>query len=107
MPEKLPEPEYPMHDLVHVVRKNGDVVLRKRERFFLSTVLAGELVGMREIDDGCWLVSFMQLDLGHYDARSKRFTASGTEPEEATATKLRDLDLREENLRRVSPISPV
>jgi transposase InsO family protein len=86
MPEKLPEPEYPMHDQVHVVRKNGDILLRKRERFFVSTVLAGELVGMREIDDGRWLVSFMQLDLGHYDCRSKRFTAIGTEPQEVTTT---------------------
>jgi hypothetical protein len=28
----------------------------------------------------------MQFDLGHYDARAKRFTAIGTEPQEVTAT---------------------
>jgi hypothetical protein len=28
----------------------------------------------------------MRLDLGHYDCRSKRFTAIGTEPQEVTAT---------------------
>ncbi|MFT3912923.1 MAG: IS481 family transposase [Anaeromyxobacteraceae bacterium] len=86
MPEKLPEPEYPMHDRVQRVRGNGDIVVRKGERFFLSTVLVGELVGMREIDDGRWVVSFMQLDLGHFDARTKRFTAIGTQPQEVTGT---------------------
>jgi len=86
MPEKLPEPEYPMHDKVELVRKNGDVVLHRRERFFLSTVLAGELVGMREIDDGRWVVSFMQLDLGHFDARSRKFTAIGTQEQGGAQT---------------------
>lgn len=85
-PERLPEPSYPTHDLVRPVARMGDVHLTKRERFFLSGVLGGEHVGLREVDDGRWLVSFMQLDLGHYDARTKRFDPIGLEPMEVTAT---------------------
>lgn len=86
LPEKLPEPEYPLHDLVRRVNRAGNVGISRRDRFFLSGVLAGEYVGMREIDDGRWLVSFMQLDLGHYDQKTKRFEAFGLEPEEVTST---------------------
>jgi transposase InsO family protein len=86
LPDKLPEPEYPMHDVVRKVNRMGDVRMSKRNRFFLSGVLADEHVGMREIDDGRWLVSFMQLDLGHYDERARRFEAIGTDPPEVNAT---------------------
>ncbi len=66
-------------------------VRRRREgggadRFFLSTVLAGEHVGLREVEDGRWLVTFMQLDLGHYDSTTKHFEALGAEPQEVTTT---------------------
>jgi hypothetical protein len=50
------------------------------QRLFLSLVLAGESVGIREVDDGRWVVSFMHLDLGHYDCRSKVFNAFEPEP---------------------------
>jgi putative transposase len=85
-PAELTAPEYPMHDLVRGVSRNGDVKLNRRERFFLSGSLAGEQVGLREIDDGRWLVTFMQLDLGEYDARTKAFEAIGQEPEEVEHT---------------------
>jgi hypothetical protein len=29
-----------------------------------STVLAGQKLGIKEVDDGIWLVSFMHYDLG-------------------------------------------
>lgn len=86
LPKELPEPEYPMHDVVRQVSTNGDVRLSQHERFFLSGVLAGESVGLREVDDGHWLVSFMQLDLGHYDCSTKLFEAIGTQPPEVTPT---------------------
>lgn len=72
-PDKLPELEYPMHDHVQKVRRNGDVFIEKRKRFFLSTVLAGEQVGLRETEDGRWLVTFAKYDLGHCDCKTKRF----------------------------------
>jgi transposase InsO family protein len=86
LPCALPEPEYPMHDVVRKVSRMGDVRMSKRVRFFLSGVLAGEHVGMREIEDGRWLVSFMQLDLGHYDERTTQFEAIGTQHQEVTTT---------------------
>ena len=33
----------------------------------LSTVFAGQLVGIREVEDHIWLVSFMDYDLGFFD----------------------------------------
>ncbi len=33
----------------------------------LSAVFAGQIVGIREVHDQIWLVSFMQFDLGYFD----------------------------------------
>ena len=37
----------------------------------LSTCLAGQAVGIKEVDDGIWLVSFMDYDLGYIDLEEK------------------------------------
>jgi hypothetical protein len=34
-------------------------------------VLAGQSLGIKEVDDGIWLVSFMQYDLGYIDLEQK------------------------------------
>jgi hypothetical protein len=34
-------------------------------------VFAGQIVGIREVDDGIWLVSFMHYDLGYIDLEQK------------------------------------
>ncbi len=39
----------------------------KRRKINLSTVFAGQLVGIREVSDQIWLVSFMNFDLGYFD----------------------------------------
>ena len=80
MPKKLPDPEYPLHDATLRVHPSGDLWLTKRDYFRVSSVLARELVGVREIDDGRWLITFMQLDLGHYDCRTRRFEPIQKEP---------------------------
>jgi hypothetical protein len=36
-----------------------------------STVFAGHTVGIKEIDDGVWLVSFMHYDLGYIDLEQR------------------------------------
>ena len=36
---------------------------------FLATALTGQLVGLREMDNGLWLVTFLALDLGTYDPK--------------------------------------
>jgi hypothetical protein len=37
----------------------------------MVTNLAGQTVGIREVDDGIWLVSFMEYDLGYIDLAEK------------------------------------
>lgn len=42
-----------------------------RKRVNISTVLAGQRVGIKEVDDGTWIVSFTQYDLGFIDLEQK------------------------------------
>jgi hypothetical protein len=37
----------------------------------ISTVLAGQALGIKEVDDGIWLVTFMHYDLGYFDLEQK------------------------------------
>jgi hypothetical protein len=34
-------------------------------------VLAGQKLGIKEVDDGIWLASFMQYDLGYFELEQK------------------------------------
>jgi len=34
-------------------------------------VLAGQRLGIKEVDDGIWLVSFMHYDLGYFDLEQR------------------------------------
>ena len=60
------EPEYPYHDRTIRVTRCGRICIAKRKINF-STVFAGQLVGIREVEDQIWLVSFMDYDLGYFD----------------------------------------
>jgi putative transposase len=75
-PERLQEPQYPLHDLVLKVRPAGHIYLpgsgASIGNIFLSASLAGEQVGLREVDDDTWLVSYLQLDLGLIDLRARK-----------------------------------
>lgn len=42
-----------------------------RKKINLSTCLAGQAVGIKEVDDGIWLISFMDYDLGYIDLEEK------------------------------------
>ena len=42
-----------------------------KKKINLSTVMAGQRVGIKEVDDGIWLVSFMTYDLGYIDLEQK------------------------------------
>jgi hypothetical protein len=37
------------------------------------TVFAGQAVGIKEVQDEIWLVSFMDYDLGHFDLETRVF----------------------------------
>lgn len=36
-----------------------------------QTVLAGQRLGLKEVDDGIWLLSFMHYDLGYIDLEQR------------------------------------
>ena len=65
------EPEYPYHDRTIRVTKCGRICVGKR-KINLSTVFAGQNIGIREVADGIWLVSFMTFDLGFFDEEEGR-----------------------------------
>jgi len=55
----LPELSYPFNDLEVLVTSCGRIC-KHRKRINLSSVLAGQRVGIKEIDEGIWTVSFTQ-----------------------------------------------
>jgi transposase InsO family protein len=65
------EPEYPYHDRTIRVTRCGRICIGKR-KINLSTVFAGQMVGIREVADEIWLVSFMDYDLGFFDKEKGR-----------------------------------
>ena len=66
----LPDLTYPFHDRDLLVTACGRLCLH-RKRINVSTVLAGQKLGIKEVDDGIWLVSFMHYDLGYFDLEQK------------------------------------
>jgi len=44
----------------------------KRRKINLSTVFAGQKVGIKQVRDKIWLVGFMQYDLGYFDHETCR-----------------------------------
>ena len=66
----LPNLAYPLHDRDILVTACGRICLH-RKKINVSTVLAGQQLGIKEVDDGIWLVSFMHYDLGYIDLEQK------------------------------------
>ena len=66
----LPELTYPLHDRDVLVTACGRICMH-RKRISISHVLAGQRVGIKEVDEGIWIVSFMQYDLGYIDLEQK------------------------------------
>lgn len=66
----LPELAYPFHDRDILVTACGRICLH-RKKINVSTALAGQTLGIKEIDDGIWLTSFMHYDLGYFDLEQK------------------------------------
>jgi hypothetical protein len=66
----IQEPHYLFHDKTVVVTNCGRLCLY-RKKINLSTCLAGQAVGIKEVDDSIWLVSFMEYDLGYIDLEEK------------------------------------
>jgi transposase InsO family protein len=66
----LPELTYPFHDRDILVTACGRLCLH-RKKINISAVLAGQRLGIKEVDEGIWLVTFMHYDLGYFDLEQK------------------------------------
>lgn len=62
----LPDLDYPFHDRVITVTRCGRICFGNR-KINLSVAFAGQSVGVKQIEDRLWLVSFMHYDLGFFD----------------------------------------
>jgi putative transposase len=67
----LPPVEYPLHDRTITVTNCGRICMKKLKINF-SRSFMGQQVGIKEVNDGIWLVSFMDYDLGYFDEESKK-----------------------------------
>jgi len=72
-------PEYPLHDRTIQVTRCGRICIGRR-KINLSTVFAGQYVGIREVADEVWLVSFMDYDLGFFDRELNKVEPVGKNP---------------------------
>src|SRR5580658_6916496 len=70
----LSDLEYPFHDRTITVTTCGRICLGRR-KINLSVVFAGQNVGVKEVSDKIWLVSFMKYDLGFFDHEVGRVTS--------------------------------
>ena len=67
----LPDPDYPFHDKTVTVTTCGRICFN-RQKINLSAVFAGQSVGIKQVSDEIWLVSFMDYDLGYFDRETCR-----------------------------------
>lgn len=62
----LSDVEYPFHDRSITVTQCGRICIGTR-KINLSTAFAGQNIGVKQVADQVWLVSFMDYDLGFFD----------------------------------------
>ena len=68
LPLRTPAPDYPGHYLLRRVSAGGEIKFGGKS-LFLTHVLAGEQVGMEEVDDGIWSLHFYGALLGRFNER--------------------------------------
>ena len=67
----LEELAYPLHDWTATITRCGRICWNRR-KINVSVVFAGQNVGVRQVSDRIWLVSFMDYDLGYFDDETCR-----------------------------------
>jgi putative transposase len=67
----LPEIDYPFHDKTVTVTTCGRICFNRR-KINLSVVFAGQAVGIKQVSEEIWLVTFMDYDLGYFDHETCR-----------------------------------
>lgn len=73
-PDRLPELTYPDADAVRLVRPNGAIRWHSGE-IYVTQSLTGEPVGLTQVDDGQWRVSFGPLVLGIWTEGANKLVA--------------------------------
>ena len=66
----LPELAYPFHDREVLATCCGRICVH-RKKVNISTVMAGQRLGIKQVDDAIWLVSFMHYGLGCIDLEQR------------------------------------
>ena len=61
-----------MHDKTVNVTFCGRICIQKKKINF-SRVFAGQAIGLKQVSDETWLVSFIDYDLGYFDTESSNF----------------------------------
>ena len=69
--EGLPELEYPVHEKTTTVTRCGRICMDGRKINF-SKVFAEQDVGVTQVDDNLWKVTFMNYDIGYFDDEADR-----------------------------------
>jgi hypothetical protein len=72
-------PEYPFQDRTIEVTQCGRICIGRR-KINLSTVFGGQYVGIREVADSIWLISFMDYDPGFFDEEHNTLGPVGENP---------------------------
>jgi hypothetical protein len=72
-----------------------------RKKINVSTVLAGQRLGIKEVDAGIWLVSFIHYDLGYFDLEQK--TLQPLESEQSLIPETAGLAARPQRLTALRP----
>jgi len=62
---------YPFHDATFTVTNCGRICFKGR-KVNLSRVFAGQNVGVTQVGERIWLVTFMEYDLGYFDDETCR-----------------------------------
>lgn len=66
----LPQVDYPFHDKDVLVTSCGHICMH-RKKIKISVIMAGQKLGIKEVDDGIWLGSFMRYNLGNIDLEQR------------------------------------
>jgi transposase InsO family protein len=71
MPERLPEPAYPVEAAARRVRTSGEIKWRG-DLVYISSALVGEVIAVEETEDGDWAVRFFDRRLGTIDRKEPK-----------------------------------
>ena len=71
----LPDLDYPFHDRTITVTRCGRICLGA-QKVNISQAFAGQRVGVKQVSERVWLVSFMQFDLRFFDDETCRIESA-------------------------------